>query len=40
MNTPWSAQFPAVQFRVARPTHQLERIIEFYNTGLGLEIVA
>ncbi|NOU98738.1 VOC family protein [Paenibacillus planticolens] len=39
MNNEWSEQFPATQFRVARPTHQLEKIIEFYNKGLGLEIV-
>ncbi|MBE9914208.1 VOC family protein [Paenibacillus donghaensis] len=39
MNKPWSEQLPAIQFRVARPTHQLEKIIEFYANGLGLEIV-
>lgn len=39
MNQPWSEQMPAVQFRVARPTHQLDKIIEFYTKGLGLEIV-
>ncbi|ORX89177.1 Glyoxalase/Bleomycin resistance protein/Dihydroxybiphenyl dioxygenase [Basidiobolus meristosporus CBS 931.73] len=26
-----------VQFRVARPTDQLEKVIEFYGEGLGLE---
>lgn len=36
---PWSDRLPATQFRVARPTHQLDKIIEFYNKGLGLEIV-
>jgi len=28
-----------VQFRVARPTDQLERVIEFYEQGLGLKRV-
>ncbi|MFD1135975.1 VOC family protein [Paenibacillus shunpengii] len=39
MNTPWSEELPVTQFRVARPTHQLNKIIEFYNKGIGLEIV-
>jgi len=39
MKKQWSKQMPATQFRVARPTHQLNKIIEFYNRGLGLEIV-
>lgn len=39
MNKPWSEHLPITQFRVARSTHQLEKIIEFYNKGLGLEIV-
>lgn len=40
MTQPWSDQLPAVQFRVARPTHQMDKIIEFYTEGLGLEIVS
>jgi len=32
-------KFHAVQFRVARPTHQMDKIIEFYHEGLELEIV-
>ena len=36
---PWSKQLPVIQFRVARPTHQLDEIIRFYNKGLGLEII-
>lgn len=39
MKKPWSAEMPAVQFRVARPTHQINKIIEFYTKGLGLEVV-
>ena len=32
MNT----DFPFLQVRIARPTNQLERVVEFYRTGLGL----
>lgn len=39
MNKPWSGHFPATQFRIARPTHQLNKIIEYYSKGLGLEII-
>lgn len=39
MNKPWSEHLPAIQFRVARPTHQLDKIIEFYTKGLGLEVI-
>ncbi|MFD2444851.1 VOC family protein [Bacillus sp. CGMCC 1.16607] len=33
----WEIGAPSVQFRVARPTNQLERIVEFYQQGLGLK---
>jgi len=39
MQLPWSATLPVVQFRVARPTHQLAKIIEFYRDGIGLQQV-
>ncbi|MFC5527967.1 VOC family protein [Cohnella yongneupensis] len=39
MKKAWSESLPAIQFRIARPTHQLQKIIEFYTNGLGLEIV-
>jgi hypothetical protein len=39
MKQTWSEHMPAIQFRVARPTHQIEKIIEFYHHGLGLEII-
>ncbi|MFC4777314.1 VOC family protein [Paenibacillus sp. GCM10023252] len=39
MNEPWSNRIPAIQFRVARPTHQLNKIVDFYTNGLGLNIV-
>ncbi|UFJ39276.1 VOC family protein [Brevibacillus humidisoli] len=40
MSKVWSAQLPVVQFRVARPTDQLDKIITFYRDGLGLRQVA
>ena len=39
MNKPWSDHLPVTQFRIARPTHQLKQIIEFYTVGIGLAIV-
>ncbi|KGX88741.1 hypothetical protein N781_09490 [Pontibacillus halophilus JSM 076056 = DSM 19796] len=30
-------QFNASQIRIARPTNQLDRIVKFYEEGLGLE---
>jgi catechol 2,3-dioxygenase-like lactoylglutathione lyase family enzyme len=39
MDKPWSEHLPVTQFRVARSTHQLEKIIDFYNKGLGLKII-
>jgi len=36
---PWSSELPVVQMRIARPTHQLAKIIEFYERGLGLQRV-
>lgn len=33
----WKGSVPAVQFRIARPTNQLEKLIDFYEKGLGLE---
>jgi catechol-2,3-dioxygenase len=35
----WSLDLPISQVRVARPTDQLERIIEFYRDGIGLEVI-
>lgn len=35
----WSNNLPVVQFRIARPTDQLEKIVEFYRDGLGLKVV-
>jgi len=39
MMTKWSDRLPAVQFRIARPTDQLTKMVEFYHDGLGLEVV-
>ncbi|MGJ7920976.1 VOC family protein [Neobacillus sp. LXY-4] len=33
----WNKKVPAVQFRIARPTNQIQKIIEFYELGIGLE---
>ncbi|MDZ5473395.1 VOC family protein [Bacillus sp. 31A1R] len=33
----WEESFPAVQFRLARPTNQIEQLIRFYVDGLGLK---
>ncbi|SFA72911.1 Catechol-2,3-dioxygenase [Bacillus sp. cl95] len=33
----WDGEVPAVQFRMARPTNQLEKIEQFYKEGLGLK---
>ena len=34
-----SEGWAAVQVRVARPTDQLEKIVEFYRDGLGLSVI-
>ena len=39
MKKPWSEKMSAVQFRIARPTDQLEKVVEFYRDGVGLEVV-
>jgi catechol 2,3-dioxygenase-like lactoylglutathione lyase family enzyme len=35
----WPAELPAVQVRVARPTAQLDRIVEFYRDVLHLPVL-
>jgi len=35
----WNEKLPAVQFRMARHTNQLDQIINFYEKGLGLKRV-
>ncbi|MGV3467382.1 MAG: VOC family protein [Heyndrickxia sp.] len=35
----WSPSLPTTQFRIARPTNHMDKIIEFYGQGLGLEKV-
>lgn len=35
----WSENLPVVQFRIARPTDQLEKVVEFYRDGVGLKVV-
>ena len=36
---PWLSELPVVQMRIARPTDKLDKIIEFYEGGLGLQKV-
>lgn len=36
----WNEDMPVVQVRVARPTDQLDRVVEFYRDGLGLQEIA
>ena len=31
--------YPALQFRIARPTHQLEEVLRFYQEGLQLPLL-
>ena len=31
--------WPVVQVRIARPTDQLEKVVQFYSEGLGLKIL-
>jgi catechol 2,3-dioxygenase-like lactoylglutathione lyase family enzyme len=31
--------YPAVQFRIARPTARMEAVTEFYTRGLGLQVL-
>jgi GNAT superfamily N-acetyltransferase len=35
-SSPWPATLPARQVRIARPTDQLDRVVDFYSVGLGL----
>jgi hypothetical protein len=39
MKKVWSENLPVTQFRVARPTNQLQKVIEFYRDGVGLKII-
>lgn len=32
----WELSLPGVQFRIALPTNQLDKVIQFYQEGLGL----
>lgn len=35
----WPDELPVVQVRVARPTDQLDAVVEFYRDGLGLPVI-
>jgi catechol 2,3-dioxygenase-like lactoylglutathione lyase family enzyme len=39
MSAVWEAGPPAMQFRIARPTDQLEAVVRFYHDGLELPII-
>ena len=39
MENVWSDTLPVSQFRIARPTDQLDKLMEFYHDGLGLKII-
>lgn len=39
MRNEWSVELPVVQIRIARPTHQLQRVVQFYHDGIGLNII-
>lgn len=39
MKKGWSEELPVTQFRIARPTNQLKKVVEFYRDGLGLKVV-
>jgi hypothetical protein len=39
MKKKWSENLPVVQFRIARPTDQLDKVMEFYRDGVGLKVV-
>ncbi|ALC91256.1 hypothetical protein AM500_16745 [Bacillus sp. FJAT-18017] len=35
----WSESLPVVQFRIARPTDQLDKVVAFYRDGIGLKVI-
>ncbi|MCA1778881.1 MAG: VOC family protein [Xanthomonadaceae bacterium] len=37
---PWPGDVPAVVFRIVRPTDKFDKIVEFYRSGLGLDIIS
>jgi len=39
MNSSWPNGMNIAQIRIARPTHQLEKVVQFYCEGLGLKEV-
>jgi hypothetical protein len=39
MKEKWSEKLPVVQFRIARPTDQLDKVVEFYRYGVGLKVI-
>jgi catechol 2,3-dioxygenase-like lactoylglutathione lyase family enzyme len=39
MDANWPDELPVSQVRVARPTDQLDAVVEFYRDGLGLPVI-
>ncbi|WP_043931643.1 VOC family protein [Bacillus sp. EB01] len=39
MSKIWSESLPVVQFRIARPTDQLDKVVAFYQDGIGLKVI-
>lgn len=39
MNSEVTNTWPVVQVRIARPTDQLEKVVQFYSEGLGFKIL-
>lgn len=39
MKKVWSERLPVAQLRVARPTNQLHKVVEFYRDGVGLKVI-
>jgi hypothetical protein len=39
MTTRWPADMPVTQIRIARPTDNLDEVVQFYSEGIGLKIL-
>ncbi|HEX8888713.1 MAG TPA: VOC family protein [Pyrinomonadaceae bacterium] len=39
MSRQWPPALPVVQFRIARPTNQLDKVLRFYRDGLKLKVI-
>ncbi|MCP4227280.1 MAG: VOC family protein [Actinomycetia bacterium] len=39
MDADWPDDLPVTQVRIARPTDQLDAVVEFYRDGIGLPVI-